>query len=212
MAGKLALRTVACREGRILAGITFAAEQLDPPTTGSSTVLHRIDHPEIDEAVRLITKVLGCSGFLSFDFLVSPDGSASLIELNARPVGSGHLGVRFGHDVYGGWLAQFAGFDSKKPEAPVLDPARMIALFPKEMQRDPASACLSPGAAHLHDIPWHEPHVLAAYRDRLVRRHPDQAELILGKLSLASEAGGPSTREAERPFDVEILAGAQSLL
>ncbi len=48
----------------------------------------------------------------------------------------------------------------------------LIALFPKEMQRDPASACLSPGAAHLHDVPWDEPRVLAAYRDRLVRRHP----------------------------------------
>ena len=141
--GQLALRTVACREGRILAGITFAAEQLDPPVTGSSTVLRRIDHPEIDEAVRLITQALGCSGFISFDFIVSPDGSAYLIELNARPVGSGHLGVRFGRDVYGGWLTQFAGFRIKTPEVPVLEPARSVALFPKEMQRDPASACLS---------------------------------------------------------------------
>ena len=207
VSGRLALRTVACQEGRILAGITFSAEQLDPPMTGSSTVLRRLDHPEIDEAARLIIQALGCSGFLSFDFLVSPDGSAHLIELNARPVGSGHLGASFGHDVYGGWLAQFAGFQSKKLEAPALDPMRPIALFPKEMQRDPASACLSPVAPYYHDIPWAEPRVLAAYRDRLVGLYPDQAELIARKLSLASEATGSLTREPERPFDVEILAG-----
>ena len=210
--GQLALRTVACREGRILAGITFAAEQLDPPVTGSSTVLRRIDHPEIDEAVRLITQALGCSGFISFDFIVSPDGSAYLIELNARPVGSGHLGVRFGRDVYGGWLTQFAGFRIMTPEVPVLEPARSVALFPKEMQRDPASACLSPGASHFHDVPWHEPRVVAAYRDRLVQRYRDQADLIVRKLPLSSEAGGLSTREPERPYDGEVLAGFQSLL
>ena len=209
--GRLALRTVACREGRILAGITFAAEHLDPPTTGSSTVLRRIDHAAIDEAVSVLVAALGCSGFLSFDFLVSPDGSASLIELNARPVGSGHLGVRFGHDVYGGWLAQFAGFHSKTPEVPAFDPPRPIALFPKEMQRDPASACLSPGAAHFHDVPWDEPRVLAAYRDRLVRRYPDRADPIVRKLSLASEASGPSMREAESCSDIKLI-GLWSLL
>ncbi len=52
--GALALRTVACREGRVLDGITFEAERLDPPMTGSSTVIRRIDDPEIDAAVRLL--------------------------------------------------------------------------------------------------------------------------------------------------------------
>ena len=205
--GTLALRTVACRDGRVLAGITFAAEQLDPPVTGSSTVVRRIDHPDIDEAARRITAAVGCSGFLSFDFLVSPDGSAYLIELNARPVGSGHLGARFGHDIYGGWLASFAGHRIRKPKVPALHPARPVALFPKEMRRDPASARLLPGAAHFHDVPWDEPRVLAAYRDRLVRRHPDQAELIARTLALQSEASGASMREAETSFDTQVLAG-----
>ncbi len=73
--------------------------------TGSSTVIRRIDHPEIDDAVRLLVATLGCSGFVSFDFLTSPSGPSTLIEMNARTVGSGHLGVRFGHDIYGRWLA-----------------------------------------------------------------------------------------------------------
>ena len=186
--GTLALRTVACREGRILDGITFAAEQLDPPMTGSSTVVRRIDHVEIDEAVNLLVAALGCSGFVSFDFLVAADGSAHLIEMNARTVGSGHLGGRLGHDIYGRWLAQFAGMSAKSPDTSPIDPARPIALFPKEMERDPASACLSPDAAHLHDVPWDEPRVIAAYRGRLLRRHGAQADLIDRRLEQASKA------------------------
>ena len=204
--GRLALRSVACREGCILAGITFAADQLDPPVTGSSTVIRRIDHPEIETAVRLITAALGCSGFLSFDFLVSPDGSAYLIELNARPVGSGHLGSGCAGDIYGAWLEQFPGFHGATPVAPALAPDQPIALFPKEMQRDPASARLLPGAPHFHDIPWDEPRVLAAYRDRLLRRHPAQADLIARRLSLMSEAGGFPMRTGETPYEFDVNA------
>ncbi len=205
--GTLALRSVACRDGRILTGITFAAEQLDPPITGSSTVIRQVDYPEIDDAVNLLVAELGCSGFVSFDFLVSPDGSAHLIELNARPVGSGHLGVQFGHDLYGSWLAHFTGNPVGAPQVPALDPARPIALFPKEMQRDPARARPSLDVALLHDVPWHEPRVLAAYRDRLVQRHPDQADLIARTLSFAPETGEAPAQEAEKPFCVEALAG-----
>ena len=210
--GRLALRNVACREGRVLAGITFAADQLDPPVTGSSTVLRRIDHPEIETSVRLITAALGCSGFLSFDFLVSPDGSAYLIELNARPVGSGHLGSGYGVDIYGAWLEQFPGFHVARPAAPALAPGQPIALFPKEMQRDPASARLLPGARHFHDIPWNEPRVLAAYRDRLTRRHPHQADLIARKLSLRLTTGEFPARTGETPFELDVNPGLWSTL
>ncbi len=206
VAGTLALRSVACRDGRVLAGITFAAERLDPPMTGSSTVIRPIDHPEIEDAVRVVTAALGCSGFLSFDFLVSPDGSAYLIEMNARPVGSGHLGARFGHDVYGSWLANFTDIPVGTPHGLALDTRQPIALFPKEMQRDPASACPSLGMSPRHDIPWHEPRVLAAYRDRLVRLHPDQASLIVRTLSHRPEAGETLTQEENTPFRIEALA------
>ena len=182
--GTLTLRTVACREGRVLAGMTFAAERLDPPLTGSSTVIRPIENVEIDNAVTLLVAALGCSGFVSFDFLASPTGPSYLIEMNARAVGSGHLGVRFGHDIYGRWLAQFQALSARASDPPRVDPARLIALFPKELQRDPLSAFLSPNA-HFHDVPWDEPRVIAAYRDRLIRRHPAQAELIALRLEQA---------------------------
>ncbi len=203
--GMLALRTVACRNGRILAGITLAAERLDPPMTGSSTVLRQVDYPEIDDAVSLLVAELGCSGFVSFDFLVSPDGSTRLIELNARTVGSGHLGARLGHDIYGRWLAQLPGVSARIPNTSPIDPARPIALFPKEMQRDPTSACLSPDASHVHDVPWDEPRVIAAYRDRLRRRHPAQADLIDRRLAAAYEGEVSAARENASTIAVEFV-------
>ena len=208
--GALALRTVACREGRVLDGITFEAERLDPPMTGSSTVIRRIDDPEIDAAVRLLVATLGCSGFVSFDFLTSSSGPSTLIELNARTVGSGHLGVRFGHDIYGRWLAQFPGMPGRGTDPARIDPARPIALFPKEMQRDPASACLSPDAVHFHDVPWDEPRVVTAYRNRLIRQHPAQANLIARRLEQASEAEHSWARDDESASGDELVTGLES--
>jgi hypothetical protein len=194
VAGGLAMRTVACEAGHVLAGMSFAADRLDPPVTGSSTVIRPVDNAEMDEAARRLVAALGCSGFVSFDFLLSRDGRATLIEMNARPVGSGHLAARFGHDLYGAWLKRFPGF-SEPPEGRSIEPMpRSVALFPKEMQRDPESPCLLPGPDHLHDIPWDEPRIVASYRDRLMLRHPSHAAAIARQLMSAPDAGRPVQR------------------
>lgn len=176
VAGRLALRTVACDAGRVLDGVSLAALHLDPPVTGSSTVVRPIDHPEMDDTARRLVAALGRSGFVSFDFILSEDGNAHLIEMNARPVGSGHLGARFGHDVYGAWLQRFPGFvDADPPHA--AEPWRTVALFPKELRRDPASQHLADPDV-LHDLPWDEPAVVSAYRERLARHHPGRATAV----------------------------------
>ncbi len=189
VAGTLAMRTVACAGGRVLDGISFAAEHLDPPVTGSSTVVRALDHPEMEAAARRLVAALGCSGFASFDFILSPDGAAHLIEMNARPVGSGHLGARFGHDVYGAWLGGFPGFRDADPPRSDAEAPRAVALFPKEMGRDPASRHLADTADALHDVPWDEPRVVADYRARLLRRHPAAGAAIARRLAPALEEG-----------------------
>lgn len=177
VAGRLAMRTVACLEGRVLEGVSFRAERLDPPVTGSSTVVHPLAHPEMDAAAQRLVAALGLSGFASFDFIIAEDGRAHLIEMNARPIGSGHLGTRFGHDVYGAWLRGFPGFrDAVASVEPVR--AGAVALFPKELKRDPASPDLEPGTPVFHDVPWDEAGVIAAYRGRLLRRDPSAAAAI----------------------------------
>ena len=176
--GRLAMRTVACINGRVLDGLSLLAEALDPPVTGSSTIVRPIDNPEMEEAAKALVAELGVSGFVSFDFLVGDDGRATLIEMNARPIGSGHLGARFGHDFFGAWLDALSGRIGVLASAMPVEAPRSIALFPKEMRRDPDSPALAPGTEVIHDVPWDEPRVIAAYRDLLVRRHPDRAGAI----------------------------------
>ena len=192
VAGRLALRTVACRDGRVLAGMSFAAERLNPPVTGSSTVVRPLVHPEIEAAASRLVAALGCSGFVSFDFIVADDGAAYLIEMNARPVGSGHLGPLFGHDVYGAWLSGFPGFRDAAPPPPDAPSPRAVALFPKEMLRDPESPDLVPGAGLYHDVPWHEPDVVAHYGATLARHHPEAAESLGRRLRLAGRPAVPA--------------------
>lgn len=188
VAGTLAMCTVACEGGRVIEGISFSAERLDPPVTGSSTVVKPIDHPEMEATAHRLVAALGCSGFVSLDFILSADGGAYLIEMNARPVGSGHLGRRFGHDVYGAWLRRFPGRRDDGPHE-VSTSAHAVALFPKEMGRDPLSPDIAPDAGAFHDVPWDEPRVLADYGERLTRRHPGQASAIARRLAVVPEAG-----------------------
>jgi len=144
---------------------------------------------------------------VSFDFLLSRDGRATLIEMNARPVGSGHLAARFGHDLYGAWLKRFPGFSVSESRS-LEEAPRSVALFPKEMQRDPESPCLQPGTDHLHDIPWDEPRIVASYRDRLMLRHPGHADAIARRLASVPDA----SRSAQRSDAVAPVSGLRSRL
>ncbi len=195
--GVLAMRTVACDRGRVLDGLSFAAEHLDPPGTGSSTVVRPLDHPEMETAARILAAALGLSGFASFDFILSPDGDAHLIEMNARPVGSGHLAPRFGHDLYGAWLSALSGSAAAALPA-AAPPPRAVALFPKELARDPASPhVVAPDV--LHDVPWDEPAILDAYRARLLARHPGAGPAVARALGPARGVPEPASRRRVLP-------------
>ncbi len=208
--GRLALRTVAAVEGRVLAGVNFSAVSVHPEPTGASTVLRPIDHPEMERAAAKIVKALGASGLLSFDFLISPkDNSAALIEMNARPVGSAHLGARIGHDVCGALAAHIAGRPIPT-ETTASVPDLEIALFPKELERDPASVRLAPGSAVLHDVPWDDAPVIAAYRDWLAARHPTRMAEIdrqLRRPAAAVGAAHPACVDAALMASPHRLAG-----
>jgi biotin carboxylase len=192
--GQLAMRTVAAVGGRVLAGVNFAALHVHPQPTGASTVIRPIEHPEMERATAKIVAQLGASGFLSFDFLLShEDSGAFLIEMNGRPVGSVHLGARIGHDVCGALAAYISG----RPIAArhhTLVPDLKIALFPKELERDPSSAYLRPSPGILHDVPWDDPLVVAAYMEWLRRVHPDR----IGEIEcLLARAPTPKPAEAQ---------------
>lgn len=168
--GPMAFRIVACRDGRVLDGINFLAEQTHPGRTGASTVVRPLDSDAMDKATGKLVGALGCSGFVSVDFILGHDGNAYLIELNARPPASGHLGALYGHDIYQALLSSLDPVRVAQT-APAVPAPASIALFPRELDRDPRGQFADRSSLH-HDIPWDDPGVLELYKQWLQRRHP----------------------------------------
>lgn len=187
--GVPAMRTVSAWRGQVLEGVSFVAERVHPTPTGSSTVVRYIEHDEMAVSVRRLVAALGCSGFVSFDFMLDAEhGRAHLIEMNPRPIGTAHLGRMFGHDPYAALLARLRNEPPISVQASIA-PDRAIALFPKEMERDPENLDRLRAADILHDVPHDDPATVAVYLRRLSRVHPGSATAI-------AHAVGPSTPQA----------------
>ena len=186
MPGVPAMRTVSAWQGEVLDGASFVAERVHPAPTGPSTVVRFVDNPEMAETARRIVAALGCSGFVSFDFMLDEaTGRAALIEANPRPIGTTHLGPLFGHDACAALLARLA--DRPIPVQPEIAGPPLIALFPKEIERDPRNLRRLHADPLYHDIPSGEPAVMALYLQRLAQIHPEHIAEI-------KEAVGPETR------------------
>ena len=190
--GRLAMHTVVCRDGVVIDGAGFVAVE-SHPTKGSSTILRHLENPEMAESARRVVAALGCSGFVSFDFILDDQGRAHLIEMNPRPIGSAHLGRRFGHDLAHAYLA-----GSPSGEGADAGPVRDVALFPKELERDPSGRRLD-GSDVLHDVPAHEPAVIAAYLDRLQAEHPAYAAGMARRCGIAESTLGTSPLPTAHP-------------
>jgi hypothetical protein len=175
--GVPAFRTVAAWNGRVIAGVSFAAEKIHPEPTGASTVVRLVENREMEDIATALTAALGCSGFVSYDFMLDEkQGRAALIEMNPRCVGSCHLGGLFGHDICGALVAELSGSPAPRPLE--LSKTKLVALFPKELERDPNSPFLhSPNV--IHDVPRNDPDLIAAYLRRLTELHPSRADAIL---------------------------------
>lgn len=171
--GVPAFRTLAAWKGRVIAGVSFVAEQTYPAPTGASTIVRHIENDEMDRAATTMTAALGCSGFVSFDFVLDQEtGRAALIEMNPRSVSSTHLGAVFGHDICGAFAAKLSG--ALLPPAQPTPTTSAVALFPKELERHPNSPYLqSPDV--IHDVPKDDPALTEAYLRLLTAAHPAQA-------------------------------------
>lgn len=151
VAGLPANRAVACWQGRVLAGTSVAALQTQH-ATGPATVVQVIDHPEMAEAAQRLVQRLGLSGLWGLDFVLdAATGVAFLIEMNPRATPICHLHLGGGSDLPAALCTQLTGLPALRPGAPI--GRDVIALFPGEWRRDPASEHLA--AAH-HDVPWRD--------------------------------------------------------
>jgi carbamoylphosphate synthase large subunit len=157
MAGREATSAVACWQGKILASLHF--EVLNKrDAAGPSSVLRRIQNADMSFAAETMVRALQLSGLHGFDFMLDPaTGEAFLIEINPRATQVGHLTLGAGHDLPAALYAAVTG-QPVQPAAKLTD-KEVIALFPQEWMRDPASPFLQSG---YHDVPWDEPELLRA--------------------------------------------------
>ena len=150
--GAPANRAVACWQGQVLAGNSVEAIQTQHPT-GPATVVRVIENAEMNEAVERLVRRLGLSGLWGIDFVLeAATGAAHMIELNPRATPISHLPLGDGHNLPAALFARFTG--APPPVFADTIERDVIALFPGEWRRDPASLHLH--GAH-HDIPWDEP-------------------------------------------------------
>jgi carbamoylphosphate synthase large subunit len=176
VSGMPAMRTVSAWRGRVLAGASFVAERVHPAPLGQSTVLRPVDNGEMTTTAERLVEEIGCSGFVSFDFILDNRGRAHLIEMNARAIPATHLGRMAGGDVCTALAAYLAGEPAPRP-TPLPAQPRKIALFPQELERDPTLASLD-DATVLHDVPFDDHEVLRRYVRRLSRIHPGRSRLF----------------------------------
>ena len=179
VAGDLAFRNSACRDGVETAGVNFLAEDRNPLETAPSRYIRALDNAEMAATARAVIAALRLSGFVSFDFIVDTEGRAHLLELNPRVTGSTHLGRLFGADLIA------AALGVPPPPAPAAPDA--IALFPKAIEANPADVRLSGAPGLLHDVPWDEPELLDACGRWLASRNR-AAALSLGSLRARADS------------------------
>ena len=158
--GTPANRAVACWQGRVLGGTSVAAVETQH-LTGPATVVRVIENVEMNAAVTRLVARLHLSGLWGVDFVLEEStGAAFLIEMNPRATPICHLPLGPGHDLLAALCAQLSGTPPAWRESIEQE---VVALFPGEWRRHPASPYLS--SAH-HDIPWDEPELVRDGVDR----------------------------------------------
>ena len=155
--GREATTAVACWNGNVLASLHFEVVN-KRSSAGPSSVLRLIENAEMSASAEKMVRRLGLCGIHGFDFMLEEHtGNAHLIEINPRATQVGHLALGAGRDLPAALYSALSG----KPlcAAKKVTESDIIALFPQEWMRDPASPFLISG---YHDVPWEEPELLRA--------------------------------------------------
>jgi hypothetical protein len=165
VSGRDANATVACWNGRILAGISVSVlERME--FNGPATVVQIIDNPEIANAAAAIVQQLKLTGLFGFDFILQREtGEPYLIEMNPRATQIGHLSLGVDRDLPAAIRAALTG--ERVSARPRQTDQEVIALFPQEWLRNPASPFLRTA---YHDVPWDEPDLIRSCIAELPRR------------------------------------------
>lgn len=141
--------------GQAAGGFSFVKHRVHPPLGATSVAKLDMRHDIIANS-RQVFESSGLNGFSGFDYILDESGRAWFIEINPRIMPTGHVGRAFGLDLVAAYLAKLRGQEPPAPAPPTHD---YVALFPNEMNRDPASEYLRTA---YHDVPRDDPAVYAA--------------------------------------------------
>jgi len=146
--GSAANVAAACLDGEML-GAVQAEVVCSDGRLGPSTVIRLSDDPEMLTAAAEMARRLRLTGLCGFDFVrETGTGHPYLIEVNPRATPTAHLPAPGGIDLLTTLRASL-GYPGP-PTRTASYPGGLVALFPQEMRRDPASRFLTEA---YHDIP-----------------------------------------------------------
>jgi len=150
----------------------------------------------MDRASATMTAALGCSGFVSYDFMLDREtGRAALIEMNPRSVSSTHLGAVFGRDICGAFAPNCQAH--RCGGAASADDSRCSPI-PEGIGARPEQPLLQ--SPHIiHDVPKDDPALVEAYLRLLTAVHPAKANELRMSGDTAS-AGGRGLTSCQTPF------------
>ena len=116
-------------QGRMIGGFAGTKLELSYPN-GPSAAVQICHEPKLAEVAEKMIAALGCTGFVSFDFMVDyASGKRKLIECNPRPVPVSHLGSRVGVDLPAELAALLRGAAPR--QTPLLPSTHLdVLLFP----------------------------------------------------------------------------------
>jgi ATP-grasp domain len=170
ISGRPAASAFAAHNGKLVALFHYDVLVADA-TIGPPNVIRRIDDVEMDKAARIVAERFQLSGLHGLDFIRDEAGQVHLIEINPRATQGGTLPFGEGRDLPAA-LAQTLT-DRPLGRRSAID-NDVVAFFPREMRRDPASSYLRDG---YHDVPHDDPAVLRAMlgTDRSTSTKPTHA-------------------------------------
>jgi hypothetical protein len=175
ISGRPSNRAVVCWKGKVLAGISVEAVEVEHEH-GPASVVRPIDQPEMAFAAESMVKGLNLSGFVGFDFVLDSSNQAWTIEMNPRVTPICHLSLGNGANLAASLYTQMKGGRPLSRLAPVT--SGLIALFPNEIIRSPSSEYVQAGH---HDVPWHEPELVRSVLNQALRTR------ILGRMRTSLE-------------------------
>jgi predicted ATP-grasp superfamily ATP-dependent carboligase len=157
--GKGLLHAVAAWGGVAYAGMTREV-LMRSSATGPSTVVRCRHAPEAQRFSELLSAGFGINGFFGAEFIEHErTGDVYLIEINRRVTNGVQLGGFVGVDLCGALAAALSGRTNANRTSLPAGEEHLIAEFPQEWLRDPASSYLHDART---DVPWDDLRLLRA--------------------------------------------------